>query len=62
MTAIQVFAEIAGVTGAAAVLAALMSAETALSAGWNVVMAVSSYLAEARFTWQRQDALGGWLR
>src|ERR1700716_773969 len=47
ITAIQVFAEIAGVAGVAGILAPLMSAETALTVSWNVVMAVPSCLAEA---------------
>src|SRR5207253_2108536 len=49
ITAIQVFAETAGValSGVAAALGASISAETALRAGWNVVMAVSSCLADA---------------
>jgi hypothetical protein len=48
MTAIQVFAEIAGVAGAIGVVGALISeAEAALKAGWSAVIGISSRLAEA---------------
>src|SRR6266478_6697533 len=49
ITAIQVFAEIAGVAlpGVTAALGAPVSSGTALRAGWNVVMVVSSCSAEA---------------